>query len=59
MLSPDQSAMIPEPPIPDLGSVTASALAEVLVTHFKLSAIASHLLIRQPLTKLNSASSAQ
>ncbi len=33
--------MIPEPPIPELGSVTASALAEVLVTQFKLSAIAS------------------
>ncbi len=34
-------AMIPEPPIPELGSVTASALAEVLATQFKLSVIAS------------------
>ena len=33
--------MIPEPPIPELGSVTASALAEVLATQFKLSVIAS------------------
>ena len=32
--------MIPEPPIPELGSVTASALAEVLATQFKLSVIA-------------------
>ena len=33
--------MIAEPPIPELGSVTASALAEVLATQFKLSVIAS------------------
>jgi CheY-specific phosphatase CheX len=33
--------MIAEPPIPDLGRVTASAITEVLATQFKLSAIAS------------------
>ena len=41
MLSPKTFAMIAEPPIPELGSVTASALAEVLATQFKLSVIAS------------------
>jgi CheY-specific phosphatase CheX len=35
--------MIPEPLIPELGSVTASALAEVLATQFKLSVVASAL----------------
>jgi len=33
--------MIPESPVPELGSVTASALAEVLATQLKLSAIAA------------------
>jgi CheY-specific phosphatase CheX len=33
--------MIAEPPIPELGRVTASAITEVLATQFKLSAIAS------------------
>ena len=33
--------MIPEPPIPELGGVVASALAEVLATQFKLPVIAS------------------
>ena len=33
--------MIAETPIQELGSVTASALAEVLATQFKLSVIAS------------------
>ena len=31
--------MIAEPPIPELGRVTASAITEVLATQFKLSAI--------------------
>ena len=33
--------MIAEPPIPELGWVSASAITEVLATQFKLSAIAS------------------
>jgi CheY-specific phosphatase CheX len=33
--------MIPELPVPEMGSVTASALAEVLATQFKLSAISA------------------
>ena len=33
--------MIAEPPIPELGRVTASAITEVLATQFKLSATAS------------------
>jgi CheY-specific phosphatase CheX len=33
--------MIAEPPIPELGRVTASAITEVLATQFKLSAIAA------------------
>ena len=33
--------MISEPPIPELGQVTASAITEVLATQFKLTAIAS------------------
>jgi hypothetical protein len=33
--------MIAEPPIPELGRITASAVTEVLATQFILSAIAS------------------
>ena len=33
--------MIAEPPIPELGRLTANAITEVLATQFKLSAIAS------------------
>ena len=33
--------MIAEPPIPELGGITASAITEVLATQFNLSAIAS------------------